>query len=69
MPKPPPEAAAAAEPETPKGAGGYRPWAELLARTFAVDMLAACFALYLLRDLDTKWTVDGGRSRVLSENR
>ncbi len=40
MPKPPPEAAAAAEPETPKGAGGYRPWAELLARTFAVDMLA-----------------------------
>ena len=40
VPKPPPEAAAAAEPETPKGAGGYRPWAELLARTFAVDMLA-----------------------------
>jgi hypothetical protein len=37
VPKPPPEAA---EPETPKGAGGYRPWAELLARTFAVDVLA-----------------------------
>src|SRR6266540_4435008 len=35
----------------------------------AWPMLAACFALYLLRDLDTKWTVDGGRSRVLSENR
>jgi hypothetical protein len=29
-PKPPPEAG---EPETPKRAGGYRPWAELLART------------------------------------
>ena len=28
------------EPETPKGAGGYRPWAELLARTFGVDVLA-----------------------------
>jgi hypothetical protein len=40
VPKPPPEAAAAAEPETPKRAGGYRPWAELLARTFAVDVLA-----------------------------
>lgn len=24
----------------------------------AWPMLAACFALYLLRDLDTKWTVD-----------
>ena len=28
------------EPETPKRAGGYRPWAELLARTFALDVLA-----------------------------
>ncbi len=40
VPKPPPEAAAGAEPEAPKRAGGYRPWAELLARTFAVDVLA-----------------------------
>ena len=40
-PKPPPEAAVATgEPQTPKRAGGYRPWAELLARTFAVDVLA-----------------------------
>jgi hypothetical protein len=31
-PKPP---AQTGEPETPKGAGGYRPWAELVARTFA----------------------------------
>jgi Putative transposase len=30
-PKPPAETG---EPETPKRAGGYRPWAELLARTF-----------------------------------
>jgi hypothetical protein len=30
----------AAERDTqPKGAGKYRPWAELLARTFAVDVL------------------------------
>jgi len=36
-PKPP---AQTGEPETPKRAGGYRPWAELLARTFAVDVLA-----------------------------
>ena len=28
-----------AEPGTPRRAGGYRPWAELLARTFAVDVL------------------------------
>jgi putative oxidoreductase len=28
----------------------------------AWPMLAACFALYLLRDLDAKWTVDRGRS-------
>jgi hypothetical protein len=27
-------------PETPNGAGGYRGWAELLARTFGVDLLA-----------------------------
>jgi hypothetical protein len=40
-PQPPAEAAAASvESETPKRAGGYRPWAELLARTFAVDVLA-----------------------------
>jgi len=30
-PEPPPETG---EPETPRRAGGYRPWAELLARTF-----------------------------------
>jgi putative oxidoreductase len=35
----------------------------------AWPMLAACFALYLLRDLDTKWTVNGGRSRALNEKR
>jgi hypothetical protein len=40
-PKPPPEApAATGESETPKPTGGYRPWAELLARTFGVDVLA-----------------------------
>jgi len=39
-PKPPPEGTPATEPEMPKHAGGYRPWAELLARTFAVDVLA-----------------------------
>jgi len=40
-PKPPPEApAASVESETPKRASGYRPWAELLARTFALDVLA-----------------------------
>jgi hypothetical protein len=31
---------ATVESETPKRAGGYRPWVELLARTFAVDVLA-----------------------------
>ena len=39
----PPSAQAAAasdEPDRPSHAGGYRPWAELLARTFAVDVLA-----------------------------
>ena len=39
----PPSAQAAAagdEPGRPAHAGGYRPWAELLARTFAVDVLA-----------------------------
>ena len=36
-PKPPPQTG---EPETPKRTGGYRPWAELLARTFSVDVLA-----------------------------
>jgi hypothetical protein len=41
-PKPPtPEpAAASGEPDRTRPAGGYRPWAELLARTFAVDVLA-----------------------------
>jgi hypothetical protein len=40
-PKPPPEArAGTVESEPPRRAGGYRPWAELLARTFAVDVLA-----------------------------
>ena len=41
-PKPPTEepAAASAEPDRTRPAGGYRPWAELLARTFAVDVLA-----------------------------
>ena len=33
-------AAASAEPDRTGPAGGYRPWAELLARTFAVDVLA-----------------------------
>ncbi|HEX9810115.1 MAG TPA: transposase, partial [Alphaproteobacteria bacterium] len=38
---PPPQAPAASdEPGRPSHAGGYRPWAELLARTFAVDVLA-----------------------------
>jgi hypothetical protein len=32
--------AASDEPGRPDLAGGYRPWAELLARTFAVDVLA-----------------------------
>ena len=36
----PPQAAASDEPGRPDHAGGYRPWAELLARTFAVDVLA-----------------------------
>jgi hypothetical protein len=37
----PPQAAAANdEPGRPDLPGGYRPWAELLARTFAVDVLA-----------------------------
>jgi hypothetical protein len=41
-PKPPTEqpAAASAEPDRTGPAGGYRPWAQLLARTFAVDVLA-----------------------------
>jgi len=38
---PSPEAADAGDKaDTPAHAGGYRPWAELLARTFAVDVLA-----------------------------
>jgi hypothetical protein len=36
----PPDAGPATEPETPKGAGGYRGWGELLARMFGVDVLA-----------------------------
>ena len=41
-PKPPTQepAAASAEPDRTRPAGRYRPWAELLARTFAVDVLA-----------------------------
>ena len=40
-PKPPTQepAAATGEPHRARPAGGYRPWAELLARTFAVDVL------------------------------
>jgi Putative transposase len=40
VPKPPPLTQASGEPQTPPRAGGYRPWAELLARTFGVDVLA-----------------------------
>jgi hypothetical protein len=37
---PPPQAAdASAKPDRPAHPGTYRPWAELLARTFAVDVL------------------------------
>ena len=39
-PQPPPGPAANDEPGRPDHTGGYRPWAELLARTFAVDVLA-----------------------------
>ena len=39
-PLPPQAAAASDEPGRPDHAGAYRPWAELLARTFAVDVLA-----------------------------
>src|SRR4029450_11221262 len=39
-PQPPQAAAASDGPDRPDRAGGYRPWAELLARTFAVDVLA-----------------------------
>ena len=39
-PQSPQAAAASDEPGRPDHAGGYRPWAELLARTFAVDVLA-----------------------------
>ncbi len=38
-PKPPEAPAATAEPDRTRPAGGYRPWAEILARTFAVDVL------------------------------
>jgi len=39
-PKPHPEPApSTGKPAPPGHAGGYRPWAELLARTFAVDVL------------------------------
>jgi integrase len=41
-PKPPAQVPTAetAEPDRTGPAGGYRPWAELLARTFAVDVLS-----------------------------
>jgi hypothetical protein len=39
-PQPPQAATASAEPGRPDHPRGYRPWAELLARTFAVDVLA-----------------------------
>ena len=40
-PQAPPQAAPANdEPGRPDFRGGYRPWAELLARTFAVDVFA-----------------------------
>jgi hypothetical protein len=39
-PQPPQGPAASDEPCRRGHAGGYRPWAELLARTFAVDVLA-----------------------------
>ena len=39
-PQPPQAAAASDEPGRPDHASGYRPWAEPLARTFAVDVLA-----------------------------
>ncbi len=39
-PQSPQAAAPSDEPGRPNHAGGYRPWAELLARTFAVDVLA-----------------------------
>ena len=39
-PQPPQATAASNEPGRPDHVGGYRPWAELLARTFAVDVLA-----------------------------
>jgi hypothetical protein len=39
-PQSPQAAAASDEPGRPDHAGGYCPWAELLARTFAVDVLA-----------------------------
>ena len=35
-----PSRPASDEPRRPERARGYRPWAELLARTFAVDVLA-----------------------------
>jgi hypothetical protein len=39
-PQPPQAPAESDEPGRPDHAGGYRPWAELLARSFAVDVLA-----------------------------
>jgi hypothetical protein len=36
----PAQAAASDEPDRPDHAAGYRPWAELLARTYAVDVLS-----------------------------
>ena len=49
-PQPPQAAAASDEPDRPDRTGGYRPWAELLARTFAVDVLA----------LDGTWREEDG---------
>ena len=39
-PASPAQAAASDEPDRPDHAAGYRPWAELLARTYAVDVLS-----------------------------
>ncbi|ASC72456.1 hypothetical protein XM38_034130 [Halomicronema hongdechloris C2206] len=33
----------------------------------AWPMLAACFALFYLRDLDVRWTIGGGRQEAVTE--
>jgi len=50
-PKPPSEEppAATTRPDRTGPRGGYRPWAELLARTFAVDVLSSAGAHRALR--------------------